>query len=121
MKEPRTATRVRLWALLFVIGLIITWFLFLRLFAEEGPGGGPATAEPSAARSATPIGDGGPATWTHDAAAEIGPDTTAFTAWVAETECASGQSNADRIIGQDVHVSSDSIVVTFRVRSLSGF
>jgi hypothetical protein len=50
MTERRTAIRLRLWALVFVIGLILVWFLFLRLFAEEEPGGGPATAEPSAAR-----------------------------------------------------------------------
>jgi hypothetical protein len=60
----------------------------------------------------------GAATWTHDPDAEIGPDATEFTAWVTERECASGQSSADRIIGPDIQVSSDAIVVTFRVRSL---
>jgi hypothetical protein len=49
MSERRTGTRTRLWAFLFVAGIVILWFLFLRLFVEE-PSGGPATAEPSAAR-----------------------------------------------------------------------
>jgi hypothetical protein len=62
----------------------------------------------------------GAATWTHDPDAEIGPDTTEFTAWVTETDCASGQSSADRIIGPDIEVSADSVVVTFRVRTLLG-
>jgi hypothetical protein len=68
-----------------------------------------------------PIGNRGLATWTLDPAAEIGPDTTAFTAWVTEVACASGQSSADRIIGPDIDSSSDSIVVTFQVRPLIGF
>jgi hypothetical protein len=67
-----------------------------------------------------PIGEGGPATWTHDPVAEIGPDTTAFTAWVTEKDCATGQSSAGRIIGPDIEVSSEAIVVTFRVRRRSG-
>jgi hypothetical protein len=62
----------------------------------------------------------GAATWTHDPDAEIGPDTAEFTAWVTEADCASGQSSADRIIGPDIQVSSDSVVVTFRVRTLLG-
>ena len=70
--------------------------------------------------SDTPTGEGGPATWTHDPAAEIGPDTTAFTAWVTETDCVSGQSSEGRIIGPDIQLASDSIVVTFRVRPVSG-
>lgn len=51
MSERRDASSVRLWALLFVVGLIVAWIVLLRLFVlEEEPGGGPATAEPSAAR-----------------------------------------------------------------------
>ena len=41
MTDRRTAARVRLWALVFVLGIVILWFLFLRLFAEE-PKCGPA-------------------------------------------------------------------------------
>jgi len=70
--------------------------------------------------SGIPTGEGGPATWAHDPAAEIGPDTTAFTAWVTERYCASGRSSADRIIRPDVQVSTEAIVVTFRVRRLTG-
>ena len=70
--------------------------------------------------SGMPIGEGGPATWAHDPAAEISPDTTAFTAWVTERSCASGQSSAARIIGPDVQVSTEAIEVTFRVRRLTG-
>lgn len=62
----------------------------------------------------------GPATWTYDPGAEIGPDTTQFTAWVTETACASGQSSKGRIIGPEVKVSAETIMVTFRVRSLVG-
>jgi cytoskeletal protein RodZ len=47
--RERSATRVRLAALIFVVGLVfVFWFFFLR-FADE-PNGGPASAEPSASR-----------------------------------------------------------------------
>ena len=58
------------------------------------------------------VGCSGAATWSHDPDAEIGPDSTEFTAWVTEMACASGQSSADRIVGPDIHVSADEIVVT---------
>ena len=61
-----------------------------------------------------------PATWTHDPAAEIGPETTVFTAWVTETECANGESSEGRIIDPEIQLSADSIVVTFRVDPVSG-
>ncbi|MDP9225021.1 MAG: hypothetical protein M3P18_14475 [Actinomycetota bacterium] len=70
--------------------------------------------------SGIPTGESGPATWTHDPAAEIGPDTTEFTAWVTERACAGGQSSADRITGPDTQVSAEAIVVTFGVRPLTG-
>jgi hypothetical protein len=62
----------------------------------------------------------GAATWTHDSEAEITPDTIQFTAWVTERACASGQSSEDRIVGPDIHVSSEAVVVTFKVRQLMG-
>ena len=62
----------------------------------------------------------GAATWTLDPDVEIGPDTTEFTAWVTEAACASGQSSADRIVGPDIQVSADEIVVTFGVRTQLG-
>jgi hypothetical protein len=66
------------------------------------------------------VGCSGAATWTHDPDVEIGPDTTEVIAWVTESACASGQSSADRIIGPDIQVSADAIVVTFRVKALLG-
>lgn len=63
------------------------------------------------------VGCSGAATWAHDPSGEVGPDTTEFTAWVTETACASGQSSADRIIGPDIRVSADEVVVTFGVRA----
>jgi len=60
----------------------------------------------------------GVATWTRDGTAEIGPDTSAFTAWVTERECTGGQSSTDRVIGPEIEVSPEAIVVTFRVRQL---
>jgi hypothetical protein len=64
----------------------------------------------------------GAATWAHDpgTADDIGPDTTSFTAWVTETGCASGQSSADRIVGPDIDVTPDTVVVTFRVLAPPG-
>ncbi|MDQ3691260.1 MAG: hypothetical protein M3406_14760 [Chloroflexota bacterium] len=62
----------------------------------------------------------GGATWTHDPVTELGPDTTEFTAWVTEMACASGLSSADRIVGPDMQVSADEIVVTFGVRARLG-
>ena len=66
------------------------------------------------------VGCSGAATWSHDPDAEIGPDSTEFTAWVTEMACASGQSSADRIVGPDIQVSADEIVVTFGVRGQLG-
>ena len=66
------------------------------------------------------VGCSGAATWSHDPDAEIGPDSTEFTAWVTEMACASGQSSADRIVGPDIQVSADEIVVTFGVRARLG-
>lgn len=63
----------------------------------------------------------GAASWTHDQDAEIGPETTAFPAWVTETGCAGGQPSTDRVEGPDIQVSQESILVTFRVRKLSAF
>ena len=53
MTERSTPTRVRLWALVFVVALVVLSFLFLRLFVEE-PSGTPARAEPSAGRYEQP-------------------------------------------------------------------
>ncbi len=66
------------------------------------------------------VGCSGAATWTRDPDAEIGPDATEFTAWVTEMACASGQSSAGRIVGPDIQVSADEIVVTLGVRALLG-
>jgi cytoskeletal protein RodZ len=50
MRERRSATRVRLAAFIFVVGLVLVfWFFFLR-FSDE-PNGGPASAEPSITNS----------------------------------------------------------------------
>ena len=62
-----------------------------------------------------------PATWTFDPDDIIGPGTTEFTVWVTEQDCAGGQSSADRIYGPDVQTSAVAVVVTFRVRPLSGY
>ena len=62
----------------------------------------------------------GPATWAHDPAAEIGPETVEFTAWVTERACASGRSSEGRIVGPSVTIDDDAVVVTFRVRPLLG-
>lgn len=67
-----------------------------------------------------PIDEGGAATWALAPDADIGPDTTEFTAMVTERACASGQSSADRIIGPGIEVTEDAVTVTFRVRPLSG-
>lgn len=77
------------------------------------------SAEPASSAVLVPIT--GPATWTHDPAAEIGPNTIEFTAWVTETDCASGQSSEGRIVGPDIRVSPAAVVVTFRVRKRSLF
>lgn len=66
------------------------------------------------------VGCSGAATWHHDPGAEVGPDTTEFTAWVTETACASGQPSAGRIVGPDIEVSEDVVVVTFGVRAQLG-
>jgi hypothetical protein len=62
----------------------------------------------------------GPATWTFDRDADIGPDTTQFAAWVTEINCASGESSAGRILGPDIHLPPESIVVTFTISRLGG-
>ena len=48
MRE-RSATRVRLAAFTFVVGLVFVFWFFLLRFGDE-PDGGPASAEPSASR-----------------------------------------------------------------------
>jgi hypothetical protein len=65
-------------------------------------------------------GQYGPATWALDPAADIGPETTEFTAWVTELGCASGRSSADRIGGPDIQASDETVVVTFGVVPLGG-
>jgi hypothetical protein len=65
-------------------------------------------------------GQYGPATWALDPAADIGPETTEFTAWVTELGCASGRSSADRIGGPDIQASVETVVVTFGVVPLGG-
>lgn len=67
-----------------------------------------------------PVDEGGAATWALVPDADIGPETTEFTAMVTERACASGQSSADRIIGPDIDVTGDAVIVTFRVRPLPG-
>jgi hypothetical protein len=63
----------------------------------------------------------GPATWTLEPGEVIGPDTTAFIAWVTELDCASGQSSEGRIIGPEIVMSSEKVVVSFYVRPLGGW
>ena len=53
-------------------------------------------------------------------AADIGAETTEFTAWVTEVGCASGRSSADRIGGPDIQISDDTVMVTFGVVPLGG-
>lgn len=65
-------------------------------------------------------GQYGPATWALDPAADIGAETTEFTAWVTERACASGRSSADRIGGPDIQTSDDTVTVTFGVVPLGG-
>jgi hypothetical protein len=65
-------------------------------------------------------GQYGPATWALDPAADVGAETTEFTAWVTELGCASGRSSADRIRGPDIQISDGTVMVTFGVVPLGG-
>jgi hypothetical protein len=67
-----------------------------------------------------PIADGGSATWALDPEDRIGPQTVELTAWVTERACASGRSSEGRIIGPDVRMDDETVVVTFRVRPQPG-
>jgi hypothetical protein len=51
---------------------------------------------------------------------DIGPDTMTFDAIVTERGCASGQPADERIVGPDVFVIEDDVVVVFAVRPLPG-
>jgi hypothetical protein len=61
-----------------------------------------------------------PARWAFAPGQEISAETTEFVALVTEVECASGQSGAGRVVGPELEVTDDSIVVEFRVRPLGG-
>jgi hypothetical protein len=62
----------------------------------------------------------GEATWVLDDAASIGPGTTEFTALVTERDCASGQPSVGRVLGPDIMMLEEQVLVTFAVRPLPG-
>ena len=68
----------------------------------------------------SPLDEGSVATWALPPGAELGPDTTEFTALVTEGACASGRASAGRVIGPRVEWTDDAVTVTFRVRPLPG-
>ena len=68
----------------------------------------------------TPGVDVGAATWTLPDGFAVGAETTTFLALVTERDCASGMSSEGRILGPEVEYGERSVIVTFRVRPLSG-
>ena len=62
-----------------------------------------------------------PARWALAPGEEISAETTEFVALVTEIGCASGQSSAGRLVGPDIEVTDDAVIVEFRVRPLGGF
>ncbi len=62
----------------------------------------------------------GAAEWSVAPGQAIGPGTTRFDALVTELACASGQSSEGRIVGPDIVVAEDQVLVTFAVRPQGG-
>ncbi len=62
----------------------------------------------------------GDATWALPPEAAIGPATTEFVALVTERDCASGSPSVGRVVGPDILLLEDRVLVTFGVRPLGG-
>ena len=62
----------------------------------------------------------GNAEWTWGGPGSPGPDTQGFEALLSEMSCAGGQSPLGRILGPDVIVTPDAVIVIFAVRRLGG-
>lgn len=77
-------------------------------------------ATPAPSPSGSPPTGIGRASWGLRLDADIGPQTTEFTAMVTERACAGGRSSEGRVIGPEIVYTADAVIVTFRVRALDG-
>jgi hypothetical protein len=63
----------------------------------------------------------GLAEWDIEPGQQIGPETKSFMALVTEVACASGKSADGRIVGPEVVLADERVLVTFAVRAIPGF
>ena len=62
----------------------------------------------------------GDASWVLGPGEGVDPTTIVFTALVTERDCASGRSSEGRVVGPDILLLEDEVLVTFAVRPLGG-